>query len=88
MTRYVTIVHLYYKTWWEDGNEIYLEIVPILNGEVNLWIDFVKLHREKSSRQRMEETLNELRQEEALQRSSHTELLHEFQQLSCDNQLW
>lgn len=36
----------------------------------------------------MEETLDDLRQEEAIQRSSHTELLAEIQQLTCDNQLW
>ncbi len=36
----------------------------------------------------MEETLEDLRHEEALQKSTHTELLTEIQQLSCDNQMW
>lgn len=36
----------------------------------------------------MEETLNELQHEEALQRTTHAELLNELQQLTCDNQLW
>jgi hypothetical protein len=47
-----------------------------------------QLHREKSSRQRMEESLEELKKEEAHQKSTHTELLTEIQQLSCDNQMW
>lgn len=45
-----------------------------------------ELEREKSTRQRMEETLEELRQEESLQRSSHSELVTDYQQLTCDNQ--
>jgi hypothetical protein len=36
----------------------------------------------------MEESLEELKKEEAHQRSTHTELLTEIQQLSCDNQMW
>ena len=36
----------------------------------------------------MEETLEELRQEESLQRSSHSELVTDYQQLTCDNQFW
>lgn len=36
----------------------------------------------------MEETLEDLRHEEALQKSTHTELLSEIQQLSCDNHMW
>lgn len=36
----------------------------------------------------MEEALEDLRHEEALQKSTHTELLTEIQQLSCDNHMW
>lgn len=36
----------------------------------------------------MEESLEELKKEEAHQKSTHTELLTEIQQLSCDNQMW